>query len=90
MLPRALGERFGADILAKAVFACDASATCQAHIQRMGEVEVLFGDVGEISLGKAKNLMTGKAGTLVPEADLLAAGTSCVNMSTEKLAPIHW
>lgn len=71
-----------------AALACDNDPACQSHITSMGEVKMLFGDVADVARGSGVNLLTGNQ-EKAPECDVLAAGTSCVNLSSENLACKH-
>ena len=84
---RAFSERFGAEIQVNPVLACDNDPECQEHIKAMGETRILFNDVEDVAKGSGVNLLTGKQEKL-PEIDLLAAGTSCVNLSSENLGSL--
>lgn len=50
----------------------------------MGEAEILFANVSEVAEGRGTNLLTGKP-VKVPVCDVLAAGTSCIDLSSMKL-----
>ena len=63
------------------IVACDIHPHCQEHIKRKGEVKYLFADVGEVAAGHGTDLISGKPVKL-GQCDVLAAGTSCVNLSS--------
>ena len=49
------GDRFGSEIQANPVLACDNDPECQDHIKAMGETKILFNDVGEVAAGCGVN-----------------------------------
>jgi len=63
------------------VVACDIDPHCQEHIKRMQEAQYLMADVQEVAAGQGTDLITGKP-VKIGQCDVLAAGTSCVNLSS--------
>ena len=57
---RALNERFQSDISVHPYLARDIDEDCREHIQRLGEVAVLFKDVAEVAAGRGTNVLDGK------------------------------